>query len=243
MTVRCAAVLVIFFAANVARGENPHGAGEDDGELRVVIKQLQVEERDVRDFGPVEAPPWQPVPAPVPLPPAVVLPGDAQKLVTAFNQQAADIRKKADQEIAASQQKLIEELTKLRDAYSKPGTLDEAVAIRDRIRQLKAGVQGADIDAQPDPGSPNALRGQLGKVFHFRVTGSANGFVWGTGIYTDDSRIATAAVHAGILRDGQQGVVKVTILPGQPNYAGSANNGVTSQPYPNFGGSYLIESP
>ncbi|MBE7537999.1 MAG: hypothetical protein HS122_06270 [Opitutaceae bacterium] len=29
------------------------------------------------------------------------------------------------------------------------------------------------------------------------VTGATTGIVWGTGVYTHDSNIATAAVHAG----------------------------------------------
>jgi hypothetical protein len=95
---------------------------------------------------------------------------------------------------------------------------------------------------QPDPGSPGALRGQIGKVEYFEVTGRLGGQVWGTDIYTDDSRIATAAVHAGVLQAGQTGVVKVTIVEGQPGYRGSTRNGVTSSNYGSWTGSYRIEA-
>jgi hypothetical protein len=62
-------------------------------------------------------------------------------------------------------------------------------------------------------------------------------------MYTTDSRLAMAAVHAGILKDGETGVVKVKIVAGQASYAGSAKNGVTSSAYGNYGGSYQFAKP
>lgn len=183
---------------------------------------------------------------PAPHPDAIQLDGlpvEAQKLVVAFDKEATEIRLKAKQEIEARQDKLIQQLTKLQDAYSKPGTLDEAVAIRDRIRQLKSDLRAAAVDAKPDPGMLMGFRGQLGKVFHFRVTGNAAGFVFGSDVYTDDSNLATAAVHAGVLRDGQTGIVKVTIHPGQPIYPGMQRNGVSSYAWQDFPGSYRVEAP
>lgn len=86
---------------------------------------------------------------------------------------------------------------------------------------------------QGDPGSLTGLQGQIGKVFAFRVTGLANGqgHVWGTGIYTSDSTLAVAAVHAGVVKVGQTKVVKVRIVAGQNAYVGSTQNGVTSSQY------------
>jgi hypothetical protein len=63
----------------------------------------------------------------------------------------------------------------------------------------------------------------------------------GTDIYTDDSALATAVVHAGVLAVGQTGVVRVTILGGQASYAGTTRNGVTSGASTNFPGSYRVE--
>jgi hypothetical protein len=87
------------------------------------------------------------------------------------------------------------------------------------------------------------LRPHVGKFFYFEVTGSNAGTVWGTGIYADTSHIATAAVHAGVLRSGQKGFVKITVLPGQQSYEGSTRNGVTSQTFGAFEGSYRIAKP
>jgi hypothetical protein len=65
-----------------------------------------------------------------------------------------------------------------------------------------------------DPGDMKSYRGRNGQVFSFAVTGNARGTVYEDGIYTDDSSIAVAAVHAGLLADGQVGVVAVKVLPG-----------------------------
>src|SRR5262249_30076731 len=81
---------------------------------------------------------------------------------------------------------------------------------------------------QPDPGALVTFRAEVGKSFLFEVTGSNAGSVWGTDIYTDDSSLATAAVHAGVLTPGQKAIVKVTILPGQAGYADTTRYGVSS---------------
>ena len=63
--------------------------------------------------------------------------------------------------------------------------------------------------------------------------------IYGTDIYTDDSSICTTAVHFGAIRvDG--GVVRVRIEPGQSAYVGSTRNGVTSDNYPSWPGSYTF---
>jgi hypothetical protein len=96
----------------------------------------------------------------------------------------------------------------------------------------------------PDPGNLKAYEQRIGETLSFSVTGSlAGGSIWGTDTYTTDSRLAMAAVHAGILKEGETGVVKVKIVAGQPSYAGSARNGITSSGYGGYGGSYEIVKP
>jgi hypothetical protein len=97
------------------------------------------------------------------------------------------------------------------------------------------------ITALADPGNLVNYRGEIGQTYLFQVVGSTQGSVWGTDIYTDDSALATAAVHAGVLREGQIGVVRVTIMAGQGSYAGSTRNGVSSVNYGDWIGSYRIE--
>ncbi len=91
-----------------------------------------------------------------------------------------------------------------------------------------------DKDALPDPGNLYNYPDRSGKPLKFRVTGRTDGFIWGTDVYTADSPLATAAVHAGALKSGQTGVVKVRLVPGQPGYGGSTKNGVTSQDFGAF---------
>ena len=87
-----------------------------------------------------------------------------------------------------------------------------------------------------------SYRGQNGKSFVIRVTDSASGRIWGGSgnVYTDDSSIAAAAVHAGLLRAGQAGTVTVTVLSGQPSYPALTRNGVTSIQYGKWVGSYRL---
>ena len=65
------------------------------------------------------------------------MPSDASKLVDAFNQEAEAIRRKADAEIKTRRDALVIKLQELQDRYTKNAMLDEAVAIRDQIRQLQ----------------------------------------------------------------------------------------------------------
>lgn len=71
---------------------------------------------------------------------------------------------------------------------------------------------------------------------------SVGGRVWGSNPYTADSVLAAAAVHAGVLRPDEEGVVRVTLLPGQQAYAGSKRNLVETRSWGMFGLSYRIDS-
>jgi hypothetical protein len=96
-------------------------------------------------------------------------------------------------------------------------------------------------DAQPDPGSLSEFQGQAGKTLSFRVNaGAAQQFssVWGTDVYTLDSSLALAAVHAGVLKPGQSGVVRVAILGPQAAFTGSTRNGVTTSSWGQFPGAF-----
>jgi hypothetical protein len=66
------------------------------------------------------------------------------------------------------------------------------------------------------------------------------GAVWGTDVYTDDSSVCTAAVHAGRITLAGGGTVTIEIRPGEESYAGSARNGVTSSSWGSWVGSFVI---
>lgn len=92
------------------------------------------------------------------------------------------------------------------------------------------------------PNNMKGYRGQNGTVFTFTVTGKKDGGLWGGNgnIYTDDSDIAKAAVHAGLVKEGQTAIIKVKVMPGQSSYTGSTRNGVTSSNWGKYDGSYYI---
>jgi hypothetical protein len=141
----------------------------------------------------------------------------------------AEIDARAADEVRVRQRGLLDRLKPLQDGYAKKGKLDEALAIRERIRGLKAVL----LQAQPDPGALSSLPAQPpGTQVLFDVIGSTAGIVWGSDVYTHDSDLATAAVHCGILRDGERGIVRVTYTDTlNVAFTGSPRNGVWSEDF------------
>jgi hypothetical protein len=109
-----------------------------------------------------------------------------------------------------------------------------------------AGGGSARPAADPPGGSgwsatAAAFRGQNGAhyVYTCPFYGTA-GSIWGTDIYTDDSSVCTAAVHAGLITLAGGGSVTIEIRPGQASYTGSTRNRITSSSYPSWQGSYVL---
>ncbi len=70
---------------------------------------------------------------------------------------------------------------------------------------------------------------------------SATGSVWGTDLYTEDSSPCAAAVHAGVI-DTDGGKITMKHTRGCPAYSGSKKNGVKSEGWGEFGGSFYFPS-
>jgi hypothetical protein len=110
------------------------------------------------------------------------------------------------------------------------------------IRSLSGGdteVDGKAVEAAP-PTLVN-YQANVGKTYLFKVTGATHGSLWGTDVYTADSTLAMAVVHAGILQVGQTGVVKVTIMAPPLNFVGSTRNGVTSSAYDRYPAAFRVQ--
>jgi hypothetical protein len=103
--------------------------------------------------------------------------------------------------------------------------------------------------ANPNPGgnitwttSASAHRGKNGQRFSYTCpagpvpTGAA---VWGTDIYTDDSSICKAAVHAGRITAAGGGVI-IEIRAGQSSYASTERNGITTSRFGSYSGSFVF---
>lgn len=97
---------------------------------------------------------------------------------------------------------------------------------------------GGPIRVNVDDLDLSDYRGQDGTVLSMEVTGTTDGNAWGTGIYSDDSDIPHAAVHAGVVKLGETKWIEITILPGQSSYKGTLKNGIESYDYSEWEGSF-----
>ena len=189
-------------------------------------------------FGQYSVMPSGLVPPPVAAASAAALPSDAREIATRFEDEKAKIQKDARKQVRELRLKLAASLQQLQDRYAHDTKLDEAVAIRDFAR----GLRKPDIRPLPDPGVMFSYNNSLGRTLFFRVTGDNKKPVWGTNPYTTDSGLSSAAVHAGVLKNGQTGVVKVTMLPGKDSYEGSTRNGIRSAAWGRCPVMYKVEA-
>ncbi len=109
------------------------------------------------------------------------------------------------------------------------GAVTVAIIFRSRGHDSSTANGGAQDAPLPGPYQLDSdYHHKFGSKLAFTVTGNADGFVYGTGIYTLDSTLAAAAVHAGVLRAGEAGIVHVEIIEPPMEFTGSTRNGVTS---------------
>jgi len=109
---------------------------------------------------------------------------------------------------------------------------------------LKSGAGAAAEElaaAVPGPASMSGHANQPGKVFVFSVTG-ANGGLYGTDVYTTDSSLAAAVVHAGLAKVGETVVVKVRVIANVPAFVGSTRHGLTSSNYSTYTGYEFVRN-
>ena len=101
-------------------------------------------------------------------------------------------------------------------------TQDEAIRL---AWQLTASDHRGEVDTQYDYECPAS-----GLLYS----------VWGTEIYTDDSSVCSAAVHAGLITIEDGGTVTIEMRAGEPSYAGSEANGVISGEWGQWHSSYVF---
>lgn len=162
---------------------------------------------------------------------------EAQAILDECDAEIKELRRAAKSKIDGHRQTLIKTLQGMQDHYTRQAMLDEAVAIRDQLNVLRF----AHLHPRRNPGNLSRLAAKKGKTFYFDVTGINRGAVWGTDVYTCDSHLAAAAVHAGAVKLGKRGVVKVTIVESPDFHSGSQRHGVVTHPFGPFGASYTIE--
>jgi hypothetical protein len=213
--------------------------------LVVIASRAAAQSTEARDTSaPSAGSPFQPTdpnaPAGPPstegrLPP---IPADAQRVVDQWRQDLASV---------------VEQLRIMQQSYRDSGHAEEAAAIALQVRALRPQSQSSNSTAVADlvnegladrdmPIVMSRFRDHVGEALTFVVRGRDDQPVWGTTIYTDDSALETAAVHAGLLRAGQTAIVKVGPAPGQPRYEASVQNGVQSLAFAEHAGSYRFVS-
>lgn len=99
-----------------------------------------------------------------------------------------------------------------------------------------------EIDWQTSPLDLD-LRGMNGARYAFRCPRGARAAsrVVGSGPYTDDSSICSAAVHAGAIGAKDGGDVTIEIRPGEPHYAASERNYIRTAAYDRaWSGSFVV---
>jgi hypothetical protein len=111
------------------------------------------------------------------------------------------------------------------------------------VVQVAAPAAGGPIEAGCSFNATQ-LQGDPGATFQVACPPGCEqtGGLWGTDVYTADSGICRAGIHAGAITSGG-GVVVVQIHPGRPAYRGSARYNVTSSDYGHYGRSYAIIMP
>ena len=97
-------------------------------------------------------------------------------------------------------------------------------------RQLRKLLE-QNFVASEAPANMHGLCETVGTTYYFRVTGVTEGQLWGTDIYSGDSTIGAAAVHAGLLQPGKTDVLRVTVVTPPERFPGTVRNGVTSTEY------------
>ena len=174
---------------------------------------------------------------------AAELPKEAEALIQAFTAFEGELMRKAQAELAAQRVSLLADLAALEQTLAQNGD-PAAVAVREEIQRIKLAPKLKGKQILTDPGNLAGYEGSApGEILFFRTTGrTSGGSVWGSRLYTLDSELGMAAVHAGALKAGETGVVMVTLAPGQTKYDSSARHGVRTNPWGSHRLSYRVES-
>jgi len=99
---------------------------------------------------------------------------------------------------------------------------------------IEAGCTFTGSDIKGEPGSPHQLACPAGCDKAVSV--------FGTDVYTSDTPVCAAAMHAGVMSE-RGGEVTVVLEPGRPAYRGTKRNGVASRDWGTYRASYRFEGP
>lgn len=97
-------------------------------------------------------------------------------------------------------------------------------------QRIEAAVARHGAAFAPRTISGNGYEDGIKLRFLVTARSSGNGQVWGTDLYRRDSDFSKSVVHAGLLKDGETGIVEVTTTPrqGGGQFNGTPRNGVNT---------------
>ena len=85
------------------------------------------------------------------------------------------------------------------------------------------------------------FKDDVGLIYKFQCPENGTpAAVWGSDIYTGDSSICTAAVHAGVITVKGGGVVTLEFRPGRSIYGSTVRNGITTYTYGVYPHSFVV---
>ena len=125
------------------------------------------------------------------------------------------------------------------DGYKSLSGLGK-VYLSNQIDTAKIYTSGIALSGVSDMQQFN--EGDIGKIYRITITGTTGGAIWGTDIYTSDTYIPCAAVHAGFIANGETKEVYIKVVQGLSEYIGSTRNGVSTSGYGGWGLSYQFVS-
>ena len=89
--------------------------------------------------------------------------------------------------------------------------------------------------------SASQVKQDVGSVYKFECPKSGTAAaIWGSDIYTTDSSVCTAAVHAGKITLSDGGEVTIEMRPGRTIYGSTTRNGITSSTYGQYPNSFVV---
>ena len=121
-----------------------------------------------------------------------------------------------------------------------------APELRQRLEMMRSRIK-AEAAQSPPNGERGATthveirRLHVGDQVTLQITGRANGPVWGDFIYTLDSDLGTAAVHAGLLAVGETKPVKIWVVPPPDRFGEAMRNGIQSMKWGPFPAAFLMQ--
>lgn len=83
------------------------------------------------------------------------------------------------------------------------------------------------------------IHGELGSSYIVSCPAGCGRYIFGTDVYTGDSSICTAAIHAGLISP-QGGSVEVILEKGRPAYRGSTQHKISSNDYGSYSSSFRL---